>query len=124
MRKHFILALLVPLTLAASGGCSTLSSLPTSPENAANATVLDEQALIGAELAYKSARIALEIYVDSGHCTGACATRFRTLNTEAHDALLAARAAYAAANSPNYLAAIGRVQSLVNQLLTLTGRNS
>ena len=117
-----------PLILAAALSLSscqpaTLVGLPASPQAAADRTTLDEQALQLVELSYKAARIAVEIYVDSGQCTGACATRFRDLNRRAYAAVLAARTAYRAGNATGYLAALREARSLADQLLTLTGRN-
>jgi hypothetical protein len=114
------------LLAAALVACSpaTLVGLPASPQVAADRTTLDEQALLGVELAYKAARIAVEVYVDSGHCTGACATRFRDLNRRAYAAVNAARAAYRAGNATGYIAALGEARTLANDLLSVTGRNS
>lgn len=124
------LFLLAPI-LALSVGCDAVSSaaaqglgLPSSPQAATNRTQLDENLLTGLELAYKAARIAVEIKVDSGQCTGTCATRFRDLNRRAFAALGAARTAYRAANAPGYLAALAEARGLANDILTLTGRNN
>ena len=114
----------IALAMLSLNGCATLASIPPSPQAAANATTIDEQALQAVELAYKGARIAVEIYVDSGHCTGACATHFRDLNRRAYAAVQAARTAYRAGNAPGYLAALGEAHNLANELLTLTGRNN
>lgn len=111
---------------AALVACSpaTLVGLPASPQAAANLTIRDEQGLLAVELAYKAARIAVEVYADTGRCTGACATRFRDLNRRAYAAVGAARAAYRAGNATGYFAALAEARTLANDLLSVTGRNS
>lgn len=123
------LPIIFPAAVAAAivaSACApaTLVGLPASPQAVANRTVADEQALQAVELAYKGARIAVEIYVDSGHCTGACATRFRDLNRRAFAAVTAAQTAYHALNEDGYLAALSDARSLANELLSVTGRNN
>lgn len=117
--KRFLLcaalALAVPI-----GGCHSFTSLPTSPSNAANATVLDEQLALGVEATYKAARTAMETAVDSGVLHGANATKARTLNTQAYDAVKATRAAYDAGQQDNYIAAAGKAAGIVSNLLAVT----
>lgn len=124
------LLLLAPI-MALSASCETVTSaaaatagLPPSPQAVANRVQLDETLLTTAELAYKGARIAVEIAVDAGQCNGACATRFRALNRRAYAALGVARTAYRTLNADGYLRALAEVRSLSNDLLTLTGRNN
>lgn len=109
------------LALAPLTGCATV---PTGPGQVADRTILDERVAIGAELAYKAARIACEFAVDAGIIAGPRATQFRQLNTQAYNAVLAVRAAYRAGNAQDFAVAVAEAQGLTNQLLTLTGRNN
>lgn len=117
---------ILAIALLSLSSCSpaALVGLPASPQAVADRTTLDEQALQGVELSYKAARIAVEIYVDTGRCTGACATRFRDLNRRAYAAVQACRTAYRAGNAPGYLAALSEARGLANDLLSVTGRNN
>lgn len=108
------------LALAPLTACTTI---PAGPGEVANQTVLDEQAASSVELAYKAARIACEVAVDAGVIRGERATQFRDLNRRAYAAVLAVRTAYRAGNASGYASAISEARALVDQLLTLTGRN-
>lgn len=123
--------ILIALAALSLSGCAPLLSsllsaggVPSAPQQVADRTKLDEQALLGVELAYKGARIAMEVTVDSGQCTGQCATRFRTINRRAYETVGLARAAYGAANAPSYFAALGEARSLITEMVALTGRDN
>lgn len=102
------LVLLVPLTAC--------TQLPT-PSTAANATVLDEKAAIGVELAYKGARIAMETLVDAGVITGEKAAKVAALDSKAFAATQAVQAAYKAANAASYDAAVLRAHEAITGFL-------
>ena len=121
MKKLLVLFAAVSLT-----GCAPLLAglTPPPPATYADRTILDEQAASGVELAYKAARIAVETGVDGGLIVGENASRFRVLNRQAYAAVQTARAAYAAGNAQTYGAAVAEAKSLINQMLTLTGRNA
>lgn len=109
MRK-LALALLAPLALA---GCATIAALPSSPDQAANATLLDERGAIAVETAYQAAGLALESAVDAGALTGADAVRAAELEQRAYDAVRAVRAAYDAGNAASYTAALANAREAV-----------
>lgn len=125
---RIILTALAALSLSSCAALSNAAAqgagLPESPVAVAGLTVRDEQALLGAELAYKAARIAAEIGVDAGMITGARATQFRDLNRRAYAALQIARTAYRAGNASSYWAAIAEARGIADQILTLTGRSN
>lgn len=116
MRRLFLVAALaLAMPMAA---CNSLASLPPSPSNAANATVLDEQLALGVEASYKAARTALELYVDTGQLKGANAAKARKLNAQAYAAVKATRAAYAAGNADSYITAATTATHGVSALLS------
>lgn len=129
MNRLKLLLCLPALMICAA--CETVTSaaaqgagLPASPQVVADRTQLDETLLTSVELAYKGARIAVEIMVDANQCNGTCATRFRDLNRRAFAAVQVARGAYRAGNAPGYFAALAEARGLAGNLLTLTGRNN
>jgi len=118
MRKIFTAAL-AALSLT---GCA-LGSLPSVPPPAqvANATVLDEQAALGVELAYKAFRTALEVAVDAGVLRGAAASKAADLDTRAYLATLAVRGAYRAGNAANYAEAVTDARAAITAALAAIG---
>ena len=119
--KRFALALAAALALS---GCAGLPSfgIPAAPAAVANQTVLDEQGVQAAELAYKAARIAVEIGVDAGLIRGANATRFAAIDNKVFAALGIARTAYRANNAVNYAVALAETRAAVFEMLALTGK--
>lgn len=118
---------LTPVILAlALSGCGPLLQLPAgippAPAAAANATVLDEQAALGVELAYKAERIALETAVDTGRLTGARAAQAAALDDKAYKAVTIVRRAYLAGNATDYTTAIAQARLAVADTLALLGR--
>jgi hypothetical protein len=106
--------------LALSGcGLTGLAALPTSPQAVANETVLDEQAILAVELAYKAARLACETGVDAGAIRGANAARFAEIDNRAYAAVQTARRAYRAGNATGYGAALAEARAAINEMLNL-----
>lgn len=116
--KRLLLVVSAALALA---GCTlpALGSLPSSPAEAADSTVLDEQAATAVELAYKAARLAVETGVDAGIIRGAHAARFAQLDRQAFAAIQAVRTAYRAGNAANYATAKADALAAVAQLLSI-----
>lgn len=113
--------LLLPLA-AALAGCGLLTlptGVPPVPAAVANTTVLDEQAALGVELAYKAERIALETAVDAERLTGARATQAAALDDKAFAAVKIARRAYLAGNATDYVTAIAQARLAVADTLAL-----
>lgn len=111
--------LLIAVSLALSlPGCAGLAGLMAPPATTANQTVLDEQATIGVELAYKAARIAMETAVDAGLLTGERAARAAEIDNAAYAAVTGVRAAYRAGNAANYGVALGEARAAVSSMLT------
>ncbi len=109
--KRFIFALVLPLALANSGGCS---SIPSSPSAVASTTVLDEKGAIGIELAYTAAARGSIVAIRSGAITNpATIARIGQLNEKAYAAVKAARAAYRAGNATGYLTAFNEAKSAI-----------
>lgn len=117
MKKIILAACLAGMAFTLSA-CS-LVGIPDSPRQAADQTMLDEQALTGIELAYKAARLAVETGVDAGLVKGQNAARFAELDDKAYTAVKAARAAYAAGNASGYLEALSSARAAVTDLLSL-----
>jgi len=99
----------------ALAGCSF--SPPSTPSTVAQATVLDEKIAIGAELAYKAARLAAETGVDAGLIKGAKADRVADADNRALTAVQAVRAAYRAGNAASYSATAKEAQNAVSAML-------
>jgi hypothetical protein len=115
-----LLALCAPLALAGCG-FGSVASVPPAPVAVADQTVLDEQAALAVELAYKAARLAAELGVDAGVIRGANAARVAALDNAAYQAVLAARAAYRTGNADTYKSALVQARTSVAALLALTG---
>lgn len=119
MKRLFMVA---ALALAACATPGPFPGLPGAPADVANQIKLDEQGALGAELAYKAARIAVELAVDSGVLKGERADRFATLDRRAFAAVKAVRVAYAAGNASNYKATAEIARGAIADLLALAGR--
>lgn len=116
MKRIFVAAL--ALTLSACAGLQ-IPQLPSAPVAVADETVLDEQAALSIELAYKAARLAMETAVDAGAIRGANATRIAELDNEAYAAVLAARRAYRAGNATSYGAALAEARAAISGMIEL-----
>jgi hypothetical protein len=103
----------------ASCGLAPLAGIPSAPVEAADQTVLDEQAALAVELAYKAARLAIETGVDAGAIRGANATRLAELDNDAYAAVLAARRAYRAGNATGYGAALAEARAAISDMIEL-----
>lgn len=115
MRSLFFAAAL------ALSACATPTVLPP-PVEVADRVILDEQAALGAELAYKAVRTAVELAVDAGVIKGERARQVAALDRRAYSAVRAVRAAYVAGNASSYTAAAVTARSAVGDLLALIGR--
>lgn len=113
--KHLILALALGLS-----ACAT--PIPVAPVEIADRVVLDEQGALSAELAYKAARTAVELAVDSGILKGTRAGQAAILDRKAYTALQAVRTAYRAGNAASYSAALAEARTAISSMLTLIGR--
>ena len=119
MKNHLTFPLAAALALSLTG-CAGLGAMMTGgPATAANQTVLDEHGAIGVELAYKAARTALEIAVDSGLLKGDRAAKAAALDNQAFAAVTGVRAAYRAGNASNYGAAMGEARAAVTAMLAV-----
>lgn len=110
--------ILIAALACVAQGCTT-ASIPTSPSVVANKTVLDEQAGVVAELAYKSFRVGVTTFINAGMPGIAdpqkalVAGRLRTLNNQAYSWLGTIRRAYAASNATSYHEAIGQMYAAI-----------
>ncbi len=116
--KIAIVLAALPLTL---GACQLPFALtpPASPSAVADKTVLDEQAALAVELAYKASRTAVEVAVDAGAIKGERATQFAALDNKAYAAVGIVRRAYAAGNATDYATGLSRARLAVADLLAL-----
>lgn len=118
----FVLMILFALALS---GCTIPgisfgpSSLPPAPVAAANQTVLDEQAALSVELAYKAARTAIEIAVDAGAIKGERAKKFADLDNKAYAAVGIVRSAYRAGNATDYATGLSQARLAIADLLAI-----
>lgn len=101
----------------------TVSAATVGAVTPADRTLLDEKALAGVELAYRTARIAMETATDAGLITGGRAADVAILDQRAWSAVQAARAAYAAGNATSYREAIDRALVAVDAIAAATGRH-
>lgn len=106
-----LLALILVATLP---GCATI---PSAPVEGADQTVLDEQAMLAAEVAYKAARLAVEAGVDAGLVHGERATRLAAADRAAYAALGQLRAAYRAGNASSYASALSEAQGAISSMI-------
>lgn len=110
--------LLIPiaaLSLALTGCAGLLT--PPAPAVVANQAVLDEQGAIGVELAYKAARMAVEVAVDAGLLKGDRASKAAQLDNQAFAAVTGVRAAYRAGNASSYGVALAESRAAVTAML-------
>lgn len=117
MKKMF-----VALAALALAGCASLpAAIPTGPAPIAEATTLDERALVAFETSYKAARTLAEVGVDSGRVDAALAAKIAPIDNQLHGALVKARTAYEAANAATYQAALAEIAPLLPKLFLLVG---
>ncbi len=117
--NRLFLAILAPLALSGCAGLSTLAGLPSAPVAVADETVLDEQAALSIDLAYKAARLAIETGVDAGVIRGERAARLAEVDNQAFAAVQAARRAYRAGNATSYGAALAEARAAIADMLAL-----
>ena len=101
--------MLAATTAAGCSGCSILSN----DRGVLSGTLVDEKALYAAEAADFGAEAAAEAAVDNGLLKGPEAAKASSALDEAHAALIAARAAWAAGDAKTCAERIAAVQALV-----------
>lgn len=109
-------AAILAATALSLASCASLTQAVEGPSAAADATKLDETALLAAEVGYKAARVIVEAAVDEGRVKPGLAAKFFRLNGDINAVLVKARRAYDAANSQSYLALIAEVRPLIEKL--------
>lgn len=118
MKKlHLVMAALVMTPMLTAAACQPT---PTSPAEIAPNSVLDEQAVIAVQLAYKTWRLAVESGVQTGLIKGARATQVRELDARLYAALQATESAYEARNAASFEAAVvefHKIHASANQAL-------
>jgi hypothetical protein len=119
MKKLFLI--LAPLSLALAA-CAAVPTVPT-PVELADKTVLDERAVVGVELAYKAARLAVETGVDAGIIKGPLASNLRALDNTAYRAVQATREAYRTGNAASYDAALLHAQLTISTMVSVMEKN-
>ncbi|WP_310534613.1 lipoprotein [Novosphingobium sp.] len=121
--KRILLALVATLALA---GCSfgSVASAPPPPAELANRTVLDEQAALAVELAYKATRLAGETALDAGLIKGDTARRLADIDMRAYSAVLAVRAAYRAGNAETYTQALIQARAVIAEVVAATRKGT
>lgn len=133
MKRLILLALSLSLAACTGGAINSAGSVAATtadaigvapPSEHADKTVLDEQGMLAAELAYKAARVAVEIGVDAGLIRGETATRVAAIDDQAYAALGVARSAYRAGNAQSYKNALRDAQAAISGLLALTGKGA
>lgn len=115
-KRAVVGALAAATMLSGLGACAALHL--GGPTNIITRTVADEQVVVGIELAYKGARIAVEFAVDSGAIkTPEQKAVWKTRNQAAYAAMQKVEATYTAANAESATDAI-------TALLALTGKDN
>jgi hypothetical protein len=105
---------------AVSSGASIADAVHApAPATIADRTVLDEKAVLGAELAYQAFRTAAELAVDAGVLKGPRAAQVADLDNRAYQALGLARVAYRTGNAPTYSSALDNARAVIAQGLAL-----
>lgn len=130
MKRIILLAAAIALSACGVNADTVASASATAadavgapaPATVADKTTLDERALTGIELAYKAARIAVELGVDTGVIKGTTATRFAVLDNQAFLAVTTARSAYRTGNASSYRTALSEAQAAIAGILTLAGK--
>lgn len=107
------------LIIAAALALTSCASLPA-PNTVADTVVLDEQAAVGVELAYKTARTLAELAVDAGLVKPGTplAAKVAAADNRAYAAVQGARAAYRAGNGLDYTLAVADALAAVDAFRT------
>lgn len=120
--KGALRALLIPCAALALGACAGLGVSAPGPATIAERTTLDERGLLGAELAYKSARTLAEAGVDAGLVGPKLAADIKRVDEKLYDALTRARSAYDAGNAATFEAALAEAAPLITELWALVAK--
>lgn len=113
--KKMLLALVLVATPLSLTACASLPVAVGGPSSAANLTKADEQLAIGANLAYKTFRLAVETGVQSGLIKGERAGKLASLDNQLFELITAIDAAYRAANAASLADAVGRFNTVLAQ---------
>lgn len=103
------------------GACAGLGVSAPGPATIAERTTLDERGLLGAELAYKSARTLAEAGADAGLIGPKLAADIAQVDAKLYGALKRAREAYAAGNAATFEGALAEAAPLITELWALVG---
>jgi len=121
MKKLLIISLACACMLPLSA-CVTDKVPSTAPVTYANKTAADEQLAVGAELAYKSWRLAVETGVQSGLIKGQVAGKVAALDKQLYSALSVVESAYETGNSASIVAAAANFNGvLATSYATING---
>lgn len=95
---------------------SACATVPSSPVAVANTTLADEKIATPAELIYKTWRMAVEIAVKSGKLAPGSekAHKIAAIDNQLYAAVQIVRSTYNTINSPDYLTAVSRINTLLN----------
>lgn len=117
MKMNFIVGAAMAVLLAGCGpsGCGTIPGTG-GVSAAAQATTVDEKAVISAEAAFQTTSILINVAIDSGQLKGAKAKQVGVYYDAAHKALVAARGAYKLGNATAMTSQIELAQTLVGQM--------
>ena len=116
MFKKIILAIAAAMLVPAISGCATI---PGSPSDISDRTILDEKAGILAEQSYVLAVRAGELAIDAGLIKGPLAVKMASLDNQAYGALLKIRAAYQASNQTDYTLAIAEFRTIIGEIVAM-----
>lgn len=105
--------LLLAICLATCVPISGCATIPTSPSDVASQTKIDEQVAVGADLAYKGFRLAVETGVSSGIIKGQLAAKLADVDNRLFSAYTLVADAYATANSQSLAQAIGKFNDIL-----------
>lgn len=111
MRALFVAALCAVSLSACTP--SELGSIPTSPAQISQRTIVDEQAVVSVHLAYKTFRLAAEVAVDAGIVKGALAKRLADVDNKAYSAVVLVDKAYATGNASDLQVALANANALI-----------
>ncbi len=114
--RKLLAGVMLALAVPALAGCSLGSiagGISSGPAAIADTTVLDEQAGVGVELAYKGFRLVAEAAVDSGQVTGSNAAKLQAFDLKAKAAVDTVRLAFEAGNSNSYTDAVAKAYAAI-----------
>lgn len=116
-------AVAVAVSLSACSGLGLNVPENTSPASVADKTVIDEKTMLGLETLYLSANQLAMTALDLGAIkSDEDKAKLRKADNDAYSALLAARAAYEAANSGSFNAAALQLVTLSEQIRSIIGK--